>query len=262
MKYIRTDKNGTKIYHDYTCQRCSGQGASEAWKFTGMTCYECGGTGLSKLRVIREYTPEYQAVLNAKREARAAKREEMLRKEAEEKKQAWINEEFPEGCIYIVMGKTYNITEELKKAGAEWTSRTGWMFKHKPEGFTTVEMTADQCIRYDHYGFPYHAHDIYDRAEEKFKAMQPTSEYIGTVGEKLTVTAIYQGSAYYEFIGTTYIHQFRTAEGNLLVWKTGTYLTTEEGALVEITATVKDHSEYRKEKQTVLTRAKIKEVSK
>lgn len=27
--YIRTDKNGTKIYHDYTCTRCGGAGYSE-----------------------------------------------------------------------------------------------------------------------------------------------------------------------------------------------------------------------------------------
>ena len=45
MVYIRTDKNGTKIYHDYTCPRCGGAGGADQWIYTGWTCYECGGTG-------------------------------------------------------------------------------------------------------------------------------------------------------------------------------------------------------------------------
>ena len=70
-QYVRTDKNGTKIYHDYTCPRCGGQGGSEAWRFTGYTCYECRGTGTTdKPRIHKEYTPEYRAILDA----RAAKR--------------------------------------------------------------------------------------------------------------------------------------------------------------------------------------------
>lgn len=270
MNYIRTDKNGTKIYHDYTCARCGGQGGRQDWVYTGFTCYECGGSGISpKPRIIREYTPEYAAKLAEKREARAKKLEEQRRQEAVERAQAWISEEFPEGKIYIVMGNTYTISKELKEAGAEYTSKTGWMFKHKPEGFTTVEMTADQCIRYDYYGFPYHSHDIYDNAVAKYNAMKPESQHIGNVGDKITITATYLGAAYFESYNrfshrneTTYINKFETAEGNILVWKTGTYPNIPEGTQVEVTATIKAHSEYRGEKQTDLTRARVKEVTK
>lgn len=66
--YIRTDKNGTKIYHDYTCTRCGGAGYSEEWRFTGMTCYKCGGTGKQDTpQVIKVYTPEYEAKLAEQR---------------------------------------------------------------------------------------------------------------------------------------------------------------------------------------------------
>ena len=72
-QYIRTDKIGTKIYHDYTCPRCGGRGGSESWIYTGLTCYECGGRGESdRPRVVKEYTAEYRAILDA----RAAKRRE------------------------------------------------------------------------------------------------------------------------------------------------------------------------------------------
>lgn len=51
MVYIRTDKNGTKIYHDYTCPRCGGAGGADQWIYTGWTCYECGGTGSQSITV-------------------------------------------------------------------------------------------------------------------------------------------------------------------------------------------------------------------
>ena len=50
--YLRTDKNGTKYYANYTCPRCGGAGGSDKWAFTGWTCYECGGTGESSTPVI------------------------------------------------------------------------------------------------------------------------------------------------------------------------------------------------------------------
>lgn len=63
MVYIRTDKNGTKIYHDYTCPRCGGAGR------------------VSKPQIIKEYTPEYRAKLDE----RARKRAEVKRtKQVEE----------------------------------------------------------------------------------------------------------------------------------------------------------------------------------
>ena len=80
--YIRTDKNGTKYYYDWTCPRCGGAGYSDKWLYTGKVCYECGGTGKRfSAKVIKEYTPEYFAKLEAKRQAKAAK-------EAEEKAKA------------------------------------------------------------------------------------------------------------------------------------------------------------------------------
>ena len=52
--YLRTDKNGTKYYANYTCPRCGGAGGSDKWAFTGWTCYECGGTGESSTPVIEK----------------------------------------------------------------------------------------------------------------------------------------------------------------------------------------------------------------
>ena len=74
LQYIRTDRNGTKIFHDWTCPRCGGAGRSDNWWQTGFTCYACGGTGKRNTpKEVKEYTPEYAAKLEARRIAKLAK---------------------------------------------------------------------------------------------------------------------------------------------------------------------------------------------
>lgn len=109
-------------------------------------------------------------------------------------------------------------------------------------------------------------------AEEK--AQKAISQYVGEVGKRITVKASYVGSASFEvnsFKGygteTMYVHTFKDADGNKLIWKTSTSLGTwledgtwqkhEYGENVDITGTVKEHKEYRDEKQTALNRCKL-----
>ena len=101
------------------------------------------------------------------------------------------------------------------------------------------------------------------------EAEKAISQFVGAVGEKLTVTAVYIGSPYFErksFAGygteTCYINTFKDADGNKILWKTGRNVGSqyEVGQTVEITGTVKEHSEYKGEKQTVLIRCNFKEV--
>ena len=71
LQYVRTDRNGTKIYYDWNCPRCGGAGGADMWAYTGYTCYECGGTGLRvKPLIVKEYTDEYAAKLEARRLAK------------------------------------------------------------------------------------------------------------------------------------------------------------------------------------------------
>ena len=99
--------------------------------------------------------------------------------------------------------------------------------------------------------------------EERREAEKARSQFVGTVGEKITVKATYLGSPYFDrnVFGKserTYIHQF-SVDGNKLVWMTGSYknIPEEAGTVVELTGTVKDHNEYKGEKQTSLLRCKI-----
>ena len=75
LEYIRTDRNGTKYFNDWTCPRCGGAGQSDNWIATGKMCWACGGTGKRpQPRVVKVYTPEHQAKLDAQRAKREVKR--------------------------------------------------------------------------------------------------------------------------------------------------------------------------------------------
>ena len=89
-KLIRVDRNGTKYWEgEVSCPRCGGAGGADQWKYTGWTCYQCGGTG-KVFDKWKEYTPEYEAKLNARRQAKAEQyerehAEEIAKAEAERK---------------------------------------------------------------------------------------------------------------------------------------------------------------------------------
>lgn len=262
--YVRTDKNGTKIYHDYTCPRCGGRGGSEAWKFTGWTCYECGGTGKAqKPRVIKEYTPEYRAKLDAqaakRREKKIAKAQAEKGAKQAEWKQSWG---FVNDRIYVVsIENGYDLKDGIKEAGGRFNGVAGWYFSEPHEEFNTVEITAEEAlIECDVWGNLDWRSDIRETVKSKLPA-EPESEYIGQEGEKvdLEVTHVHTGSfdSHFGYMErTTWVHTFKDAAGNILVWKTGSCSGFDSDKL-RIKGTIKEHSEYKGVKQTVLTRCKI-----
>ncbi len=97
---IKIDKNGSKHYRGYcTCDRCNGKGIYYTGIHNGElvaaspyngTCYKCNGKG-KVLTTWIERTPEYQAKLDARREAKqAAAREkaEQIEKARKERERA------------------------------------------------------------------------------------------------------------------------------------------------------------------------------
>ena len=165
IKFIKTDKNGTKIYHDYTCPRCAGMGEAAKWINTGKTCYACGGSGVRvRPLVVKEYTDEYWAKLQARREARAAKyaeehadeiaaeKEERERREAEwrngNNKRTWESLGFgADGIGYALTGNTYRVKEQIKANGGKWEAQT-WVcpVEFKANGVHSFRMDAHDFI--------------------------------------------------------------------------------------------------------------------
>lgn len=201
-RLIKIDKNGSKHWEGLIpCDRCGGHGGADAWKFTGYTCYKCGGRGFVESKWI-ERTPEYQAKLDA------------MRKKRMEKKMA-------------------EIEAENAKLEAE-----------------RMEQKRIEAER---------------KAEEE--ARKAISQFVGSEGDKVEIDCTFDHSAWFTFhMGwkeqTMFIHTFKDDNGNVIVWKTSSTSLPElnEGDKVSVKGTVKEHSTYKDEKQTVLTRCKVKEV--
>lgn len=158
-RLVRTDRNGTK-YWDIVeaCPRCGGCGDYVRGINYG-TCFLCGGTGKREY-TFKEYTPEHEAKLEARRQAKAAKRlEEQAKYEAEhaeeiaEQNRKFIERQYAEfgcgkdGIGYALIGKTYPIKEQIKRNGGRWIYGA-WVcpVEIKGEGITARQINLNGHI--------------------------------------------------------------------------------------------------------------------
>jgi hypothetical protein len=108
------------------------------------------------------------------------------------------------------------------------------------------------------------ANTIAKQIEEakKNKAAQEAaakSSYVGNLKERITVEVdlvkcFWLGTSQF---GDSYLYSFSDANGNVIVWKTGSELEINAGSKVKLVGTVKEQSEYKGTKQTHLTRCKV-----
>lgn len=104
-----------------------------------------------------------------------------------------------------------------------------------------------------------------EQEEAQERARKAISQHVGQIGDKIDLDVVLEKRAWFDvpsFRGfgtdTMYVFTFRDQQGNALVWKTSKGLVHETGTKVHLTGTIKDHNEYDGEKQTVLTRCKVK----
>ena len=111
--------------------------------------------------------------------------------------------------------------------------------------------------------FPTFNRDLEIQAKkEKAKKEEQNSNHVGSVGDRIQVnvqsvkclTSWENTFSYYPT--TTYLYKIVDQNGNVFTWKTSTFMNEDEPP-VTIKGTVKEHSEFRGVKQTVLTRCKV-----
>lgn len=160
---------------------------------------------------------------------------------------------------------TANVTDEYINAALEWAR--GWDGKEYNDYRDNLKIIASmEYCKWRHLGYLASLFMAYDKeCEREIKRAERTktrrdSEYMGAVGDKVTAIVkewrcLSSWSNCYDGFHTThtYLYEFITEDGNVLIWKTGKCLDE----VTSIKGTVKEQSEYNGIKQTVLTRCKV-----
>jgi hypothetical protein len=101
--------------------------------------------------------------------------------------------------------------------------------------------------------------NAFERVERDKQTFKPESKHVGNIKDKLelelTVKSLYTLPDY--GYGESLLITFADSLGNVYLWKSSTMPDLEKGQAVKLKGTVKEHSEYKGTKQTVLTRCKF-----
>jgi hypothetical protein len=100
-----------------------------------------------------------------------------------------------------------------------------------------------------------------DERENARKEARAASQYVGVIGDRMELVLTVEHIVTLESMvyGRSWLHLCRDAEGNRVIYK-GTGSFAAKGETVTVKATVKEHSEYKDEKQTKISRPKVLEV--
>jgi hypothetical protein len=166
----------------------------------------------------------------------------------------------------------YNSESEENKAELfkmlEWLSTTDNNGQYIYNLKTTV---ADRYCEPRDFGLivslPSAYFKAFEREQDKILREQKKAErerinankqYIGEIGQRaeIEIESTECVTSFSTDYGMMRIYRFVTADGNILIWKTSNFIE-ETDKVKQIKATVKQHNEYKGEKQTEISRVKV-----
>lgn len=89
LEYVRTDRNGTKIYHDNNCPHCSGYGSLENGRVRARLVLNAAGPGFVPVRKSLKSTPQNTAQSWTRKRPRET-RNALWRIRRRRKKSCWM----------------------------------------------------------------------------------------------------------------------------------------------------------------------------
>lgn len=163
-------------------------------------------------------------------------------------------------------GDTYEIKNELKEMGFKFNPLLKWHINEPvdvPTGYGMVSFSFDELFYWeDKRGTALIKTTAESLIEARAKELETPSlsEYMGYIGERLrNLEAIFiSGHGFNSKYGWSNIYTFKYGE-NELKWFSQKDLDFEKNQKILLTGTVKDHSEYKGVKATILSRCIVKE---
>lgn len=165
---------------------------------------------------------------------------------------------FTKGYITIFKGDTYPYIDWFRASIARYARWWGWYIistkelpSDLPDNLEPVKLSWDLVGNED--GSLKSETEVKE-AVESLIYDSTGSEYVGKVGDRLELTLTIEKNISLEgAYGHTYMHLMRDENGNLFLWNTASK-NWSAGSIHHIRGTVKMHSKYKNEKQTVLIR--------
>ena len=232
-------------------------------------CFACGGTGfLSK--EIRLYTEKEKAAADRAKQRAAERKVEEKLAAAERKKEEWLKKNgfTSDGFTAVYIGaNSFDVKNELKEQGWKYSPIFGWRSADVSAIETYGEdnvaiLSVDQLVSFNIYGegcFLSTCANLIQQLKDAHKP-QSLSNWVGTEKEKLVdlPVVIQRITGFGSRFGWTNVITF-TSGNDILTWFTSSDISDfEQGEEYLLSATVKEHTMYKDEKQTVLLRVKLK----
>lgn len=268
----RTDKNGTRYFTGLQkCWKCGGAKVFVCWgHIDGGVCWACNGTGVNPCG-IKVMTDAHADKLDAKKQKRQeAKIQDYIAHTKEINASFLAKEGFnADGKAWVVIKTGFvkkEFADQMKELGAKKINFNIYIFSHKVDGFDCIEIDAEDCMDKDMYGgyngfkSAYLGNLLVQVQEKERQALAEKSAYFGEVGQKVELDLVFKNLFFYETqFGGMCLYIFEDAEGHQFKWNTssGFGADLEEGCTIKVKATIKEHSEYKGIKQTVLIRCKL-----
>lgn len=156
-----------------------------------------------------------------------------------------------------------NISDEYITAALDWAK--AWDGHEYNDYRDNLKVIASMnACEWKHLGYLASLFMAYDKEmEREIKKMErqksrAQSAHIGQIGSKVSenIKEWKCLTAWDTQWGTTFLYEFTTEDGNILIWKTSKWLDNEK-EFKTVSGTVKAHNEFRGVKQTELTRCKV-----
>ena len=275
----KNDKGNLMTKIKYECSRCGGLGIIATRVENGHivpipvaqgVCFACDGKKYIT-KEVRLYTEkEYAAMQTSKERAKIKKEQEQkekMEREYEANRVKWLEDNGfdAEGRTYMFYGDSYSIKDELKEAGFRFNPLLKW-HRATPANYEdkVIEFKFEELYTMSAWGKGTQNENAQKIVEARVAEVNGSinREWYGKIGQKIDkilVTLVHKGSFESKF-GYTNILKFEDAEGHLFTWFTATVREEEIGTKFYLNGTIKEFSEYKGEKSTILTRCKLKGV--
>ena len=167
------------------------------------------------------------------------------------------------GFIWLFKGETYANLDWFRASPCRYTRVWGWYLPSDIEMPDPIPVDVEPVklewadVSLDEQLIP---EDQIVKVVEGLLYDAGESRYVGKVGDRLefdatcTRATINQGA-----YGISYFYVFTSDENDVYTWSTSAR-ALEEGERYHIRGTVKDHTTFRNNKQTVLTRCKVENI--